>query len=152
MNIKNYRNYKKNWKYKNYSWIDLSLDLKILTLSASLTSSGSLFHSWAQERIFVWGLSFLLSPAVFEPCAAQRWRGKDRSPKSIKNFENPVNEWMNTCMHEWLTDWLNEWIRMDGCMHACMHECKGRKITSSLLWFQFIDKRWYFKGKYKLFR
>ena len=49
MNIKNYKNYKKKkWKYKNYNWIDLSLDLKISTLlSASLTSSGSLFHSWA---------------------------------------------------------------------------------------------------------
>ena len=121
MNIKNYRNHKKVWKYKNYSWIDLSLDVKILTLWASLTSSGSLFHSWAQERIFVWSLSFLLSPAVFEPCAAQRWRGKDRSPKSIKNFENPVNEWMNTCMHDWLTDWMNESEWMDACMHACMN-------------------------------
>ena len=45
MNIKNYKNYKKNLKYiKNYSRIDHSLDLKILTLSASLTSE-SLFHS-----------------------------------------------------------------------------------------------------------
>ena len=106
MNIKNYRNYKKSWKYKNYSWIDLSLDLKILTLCASLTSSGSLFHSWAQERIFVWGLSFLLSPAVFEPCAAQRWRGKDQSPQKYQNLWNPVNEWMNEWMHT--------------CMHGCM--------------------------------
>ena len=61
---------KKIWKYKNYSWIYLSLDLKILTLSASLTSSGRLFHSWAQKRIFVWGFSFLLSPAVVEPYGA----------------------------------------------------------------------------------
>ena len=147
MNIKNYRNYKKNWKYKNYSWIDLSLDLKILTLSASLTSSGSLFHSWAQEGIFVWGLYFLLSPAVFEPCGAQRWGVEDRSPQKYQKLWKP-SKWMNEYMHAWMTDWLNEWIRMDGCMH----ECKGRKITSSLLWFQFIDKRWYFKGKYKLFR
>ena len=89
MNIKNYRNHKKIWKYKNYSWIDLSLDVKILTLWASLTSSGSLFHSWAQERIFVWSLSFLLSPAVFEPCAAQRWRGKDQSPQKYQKLWKP---------------------------------------------------------------
>ena len=37
----------KTKKYENYGWIDLSLDLKILTLSASLTSSGNLFHSCA---------------------------------------------------------------------------------------------------------
>ena len=49
MNIKNYKNSKKkrNKKYKYYSWVDLSLNLKILTLSASLISFGSLFHSWA---------------------------------------------------------------------------------------------------------
>ena len=51
MNIKNYKNSKKKLlliiNIKNYSWVDLSLDLKILTLSASLTSFGSLFHSWA---------------------------------------------------------------------------------------------------------
>ena len=44
MNIKNYKSYKNILKYKNYSWIDLRLDLKILTLSAGLTSSGGLFH------------------------------------------------------------------------------------------------------------
>ena len=103
MNIKTYRNYKKNWKYKNYSWIDLSLDLKILTLSASLTSSGSLFHSWAQERIFVWRLSFLLSPAVVEPYAAQRWRGKDRTTKNYEKLWKPSKR-MNECMHAWMTN------------------------------------------------
>ena len=48
MNIKNIKIPKKrNKKYKYYSWVDLSLNSKILTLSASLTSFGSLFHSWA---------------------------------------------------------------------------------------------------------
>ena len=53
MNIKNYENSKKkrNQKYKYYSWVDLTLNLKILTLSASLTSCGSLFHSWAHLYI-----------------------------------------------------------------------------------------------------
>ena len=47
MNIKNYKNSKKKEINKYYNWVDLSLNLKILTLSASLMSFGSLFHSWA---------------------------------------------------------------------------------------------------------
>ena len=45
---------------------------------------------------------------------------KNEAPKTKKTFENPVNKWMNECMHACMTDWLNEWIRMDACMHACM--------------------------------
>ena len=39
-------------------------------------------------------------------------------PKSMKNFENPVNEWMNACMHDWLTEWMNESEWMHACMNA----------------------------------
>ena len=45
MNIKNYKNYKMIKNIKITADIDLSLDLKILTLSVSLTSSEILFHS-----------------------------------------------------------------------------------------------------------
>ena len=53
MNIKKLWKFqkKRNQKYKYYSWVDLTLNLKILTLSASLTSCGSLFHSWAHLYI-----------------------------------------------------------------------------------------------------
>ena len=43
---------------------------------------------------------------------------KIEAPKSMKNFENPVNEWMNACMHEWLTEWMNESEWMHACMNA----------------------------------
>ena len=49
---------------------------------------------------------------------------KIEPPKIMKNFENPVNEWMNACMHEWLTKWMNQ----NRCMHACMHGCMNAMV------------------------
>ena len=124
MNIKNYRNYKKNWKYKNYSWIDLSLDLKILTLSASLTSSGSLIYSIVErkkEYLFEVYL-FYFHPRFLSLVPLKGEEVKIEAPKVSKTLKTQwMNEWIHACMNDWLTDWMNESEWMDACMHACMN-------------------------------